>query len=120
MIGDGSGRPRESGMRCSIRVMNGVVMRESLVVNEPMSEENISEEAIREELSRILESSIFVQSDRLSRFLRFTVETTLAGDEETLKEYLIGTEVYDRKPPYHPSMDSIVRGEARRLRRKIK
>jgi hypothetical protein len=30
-----------------------------------------------------------------------------------LKEYLIGTEVYDRKPPYHSNMDSIVRSEAR-------
>ena len=120
MIGGGSGRPRDSGIRCSIRVMNGVVMRESLVVNEPMKEENISEEAIREELSRILESSIFVQSDRLSRFLRYTVEATLAGDGETLKEYLIGTEVYDRRPPYHPNMDSIVRSEARRLRCKLK
>jgi TolB-like protein len=95
-------------------------MRESLAVNEPMSEEKISEEAVREELSRILESSMFIQSDRLGRFLRFTVETTLAGDAEMLKEYLIGTEVYDRKPPYHPNMDSIVRGEARRLRRKLK
>jgi hypothetical protein len=65
-------------------------------------------------------SSIFVQSDRLSRFLRYTVETTLVGDAETLKEYLIGTQVYGRKPPYHPSVDSIVRSEARRLRRKLK
>jgi hypothetical protein len=32
-----------------------------------------------------------------------------------LKEYLIGTEVYDRKPPYHPNTDSIVRSKARRL-----
>ncbi len=37
-----------------------------------------------------------------------------------LKEYVIGTEVYDRKPPYHPSQDSIVRTEARRLRAKLK
>ena len=29
-------------------------------------------------------------------------------------------EVYDRKPPYHPSQDSIVRTEARRLRTKLK
>jgi TolB-like protein len=33
---------------------------------------------------------------------------------------LIGTEVYDRKPPYHPNVDSIVRTEARRLRNKLK
>jgi hypothetical protein len=95
-------------------------MREYAVMSEPTSEVEIAQEAIREELSRILESSIFVQSDRLGRFLRYTVETTLAGDAETLKEYLIGTEVYDRKPPYHPSSDSIVRSEARRLRSKLK
>ncbi len=61
-----------------------------------------------------------MQSDRLGRFLRYTVETTLAGNAEVLKEYLIGTEVYERKPPYHPCVDSIVRSEARRLRCKLK
>ena len=63
---------------------------------------------------------MFVQSDRLGRFLRFTVETTLAGEAETLKEYVIGTEVYERNSSYHPSEDSIVRSEARRLRNKLK
>src|ERR1700726_859826 len=95
-------------------------MREYAVISKPTSEGEIAQEAVREELSRILKSSIFVQSDRLGRFLRFTVETTLAGDADTLKEYLIGTEVYDRKPPYHPSVDSIVRSEARRLRNKLR
>ena len=85
-----------------------------------VSESGITQEAIREEVSRILASPIFVQSDRLGRFLRYTVETALAGEEKTLKEYRIGVEVYDRKPPYHPSSDSIVRSEARRLRRKLK
>jgi FixJ family two-component response regulator/TolB-like protein len=80
----------------------------------------LNKEAIRDELYRILESSIFVQSDRLGRFLRFTVEKTLAGEGEMLKEYLIGTEVYDRPSSYRPSEDSIVRGEARRLRSKLK
>ena len=88
-------------------------MRENAVTSESTSGENISEEAIREALSRILESAMFIQSDRLSRFLRFTVEATLAGEADMLKEYLIGTEVYDRKPPYHPNTDSVVRSEAR-------
>ena len=64
-------------------------MREYAVITEPKSEGKIPQGAIREQLSRILESSIFIQSDRLGRFLRYTVETTLAGDAETLKEYLI-------------------------------
>jgi hypothetical protein len=85
-----------------------------------MSEGGITQEAIREELSRILASPFFLQSERLGRFLRYTVEATLAGEEKTLKEYLIGSEVYDRRPPYSPSSDSIVRSEARRLRGKLK
>jgi TolB-like protein/tetratricopeptide (TPR) repeat protein len=82
-------------------------------------DEGISQEAIREELSRILRSPIFVQSDRLGRFLRFTIEETLSGKAESLKEYVIGTEVYDRKADYQTRDDSIVRTEARRLRTKL-
>src|SRR5579859_2552603 len=92
----------------------------NLVVTNSKPESNVSECAIREQLLRMLDSRVFVHSHRLSRFLRFTVETTLAGQAEILKEYVIGTEVYDRKPPYHPSADSIVRSEARRLRNKLK
>ena len=44
----------------------------------------------------------------------------MRGEGETLKEYVIGTEVYDRRHPYHPSQDSIVRTEAKRLRNKLK
>lgn len=95
-------------------------MGKNRTTRQAKGEDNIPEDAIREELSSVLESPLFAQSDRLARFLRFTVETTLAGQAEVLKEYLIGTEVYDRKPPYHPSVDSIVRSEARRLRRKLK
>jgi TolB-like protein len=78
-----------------------------------------SEPAIREQLARLLRSPIFVRSERLGRFLRFIVEHVIGGNQNCLKEYVIGSEVYDRKPPYHPSQDSIVRTEARRLRGKL-
>ena len=81
---------------------------------------NLSELEVRAELERLLQSALFLQSERLGRFLRFAIENALAGNTEGLKEYVIGTEVYDRKPPYHPSQDSIVRTEARRLRAKLK
>lgn len=79
-----------------------------------------SESEVRAEMNRILASALFSQSDRLGRFLRFAIDYALSGRGDGLKEYLIGTEVYDRKPPYHPSSDSIVRTEARRLRMKLK
>jgi TolB-like protein len=44
----------------------------------------------------------------------------MAGKADLLKEYLIGCEVYDRRPPYDPTVDSIVRTEARRIRGKLK
>jgi hypothetical protein len=45
-----------------------------------------SQEDIRQQLHRILQSSLFVQSERLSRFLRFIVEHALAGNQKYLKD----------------------------------
>src|SRR3984957_19426194 len=90
------------------------------MIDETDASENLSEQEVRTELDRLLRSGLFLQSDRLARFLRFAIENALAGNTDLLKEYVIGTEVYDRKPPYHPSQDSIVRSEARRLRAKLK
>ncbi|MGO9517674.1 MAG: tetratricopeptide repeat protein [Candidatus Korobacteraceae bacterium] len=43
----------------------------------------------------------------------------LAGEAETVKEYLIGLEVFHRRPDYDPATDPIVRAEARRLRARL-
>ena len=56
----------------------------------------------------------------MSRFLRFTVDHALAGSASTIKEYLVGVEVFDRAPDYDPRVDPIVRVEARRLRTKLR
>jgi hypothetical protein len=85
-----------------------------------VNDTTVSEKAIRQQLALLLQSPIFAPSERLARFLRFTIEYALCGKQDELKEYLIGSEVYDRKPPYHPNQDSIVRTEARRLRSKLK
>ena len=77
-------------------------------------------EAVRAQLERILNSSIFVRSQRISRFLRFTVEQTLLGRGDSLKEYLIATEVYDKPDTMDPRFDPIVRVEAGRLRSKLR
>lgn len=77
-------------------------------------------EQVRAHLERIVVSRHFSRSERLSRFLRFAVEQSLAGNSERLKEQIIGIEVFDRKPDYDPRIDPIVRVEARRLRSKLK
>jgi TolB-like protein len=74
---------------------------------------------VRAALERVLAGGSFAGSSRLSRFLRFVVERSLAGEAERLKEYVIGVEVFDRDERYDPRVDSIVRVEAGRLRTKL-
>jgi TolB-like protein len=76
--------------------------------------------AVREQLEKILAHRLFCRSERMVRFLRFAVDHSLNGHAVELKEYVIGVEVFDRKPDYDPRVDPIVRVEARRLRSKLK
>jgi len=76
--------------------------------------------SINEQVERIVSHPLFSGSERLIRFLRFTVQATLEGRGTSLKEYVIGIEVYQRQAPYDPRIDSVVRVEARRLRSKLK
>ena len=74
---------------------------------------------IEAQLQRILESSVFRSSPRHSRFLSFVVRKALAGEADSIKEYPIGLEVFDRKPDFDPAADPVVRSEARRLRSRL-
>ena len=85
----------------------------------PLLPPDVPAAAVRAQLDRILASEYFSHSERLSRFLRFAVEQVLLGQENKLKEYLIGVEVFDRQESFDPRIDSIVRVEARRLRSKL-
>ena len=106
--------------------MSSFAEREVFLPDAPLSgagEQNLTETqklAVEEELRKLLRSAVFVQSDRLSRFLSFAVSMTLEGKGDELKEYTIGIEAYGRRPDFDPSQDSIVRTEARRLRAKLK
>ncbi|MGH9652725.1 MAG: tetratricopeptide repeat protein [Bryobacteraceae bacterium] len=76
------------------------------------------EAQIRAQLARVLASPGFVNSARMCQFLRFAVEASLSG-KESLKETVIGVEVFSRAPGYDSSIEPIVRVEARRLRDKL-
>jgi TolB-like protein len=80
---------------------------------------HVSGDEIRRQLDRLLASPGFANAGRMSRFLKFVVEQTLAGEGERLKEYVIGVEVFDRDADYDPRVDAIVRVEAARLRTKL-
>lgn len=76
-------------------------------------------EVVRDELNRILSSPEFTGADQLRAFLRFAVETTLAGNPGHLKESVVGTQVFGRPASYDPKLDPVVRMAAMRLREKL-
>jgi adenylate cyclase len=76
--------------------------------------------AVRDQLTRVVTSPGFVSSVRLCRFLTHIVNRTIEGDVDSLKEFSIAMEVFDRTSEYDPNIDAIVRVEARRLRAKLK
>ena len=78
-----------------------------------------SADEIRLQLDRLLASDGFANADRMSGFLRYIVERSIAGESDQLKEYVIGVAVFGRDEQYDPRIDSIVRVEARRLRTKL-
>ena len=74
---------------------------------------------VRAALERILASRCFEQATRSSKFLRFVVEQTLAGQRDRLKGYTIAIEVFGRPPDFDAQSDPLVRVEAGRLRRRL-
>jgi serine/threonine-protein kinase len=78
------------------------------------------EELIRQELARIVASDLFARSERLCRFLRFSVEHALRGESDRVKEYVVGVEAFGRAPSFDPRVDPVVRVEARRLRDRLR
>ena len=74
---------------------------------------------VQEQVRRILASRIFSRSARLTRFVSFVMQHALHTNGESLKEYVLGVEVFDRPSAYDPRIDPIVRVEARRLRSKL-
>jgi len=80
---------------------------------------SVTAEEVRSQLATLLASEGFANSARLSKFLQVTVQKALTGQAESLKEFVLGHDVFDRGPDYDPRLDSIVRVEAMRLRRKL-
>jgi adenylate cyclase len=89
------------------------VARDSAGLPEPSAAE------VRAALERMLASRCFEQASRSSKFLRFVVEQTLAGQGDRLKGYTIAIEVFGRPADFDAQSDPLVRVEAGRLRRRM-
>ncbi len=79
----------------------------------------MTEEQVREELSRVLACHEFRASKRSQDFLRYVVENTLQGHGDMLKERTIGIEVFGRPTSYDPSDDATVRVKAGEVRKRL-
>jgi|GEM_PF-1796967 len=74
---------------------------------------------IRQQLDTILAGDEFCSSRRSSELLRHIVERALTGDVESLKERLLGVEIFHRRSDYDTSTDAIVRVTANDVRRRL-
>jgi hypothetical protein len=81
----------------------------------PLTEQN----AIREQLDRILADHLFRNSKRFPDFLRYTVNHALSGHTEDIKERTLGIEVFGRDPAYDTSLDPVVRMTAAEVRKRL-
>ena len=70
-------------------------------------------------LERVLAAAPFAGGGRAGSLLRYLVERALDGRGDTLKEYVVGVELFNRGDQFDPRVDTIVRVEARRLRAKL-
>ena len=74
---------------------------------------------VRLQLEQMLASSLFRNSKRYPNLLRYLVEQTLAGNEDLLKERLLGITVFHRAPDYDTNQDTVVRLTAGEIRKRI-
>lgn len=81
--------------------------------------EEIPAEEVRAHLAKVLASPQFRSSKRCHRFLNYVVSQVIEGNAETLKERTLATDVFDRPASWDSSEDSIVRGGAREVRKRL-
>src|SRR5579863_1662208 len=74
---------------------------------------------IREQLRRLVAHPLFTNSKRYPVLLSYTVEQTLLGNANELKERTIGVEAFGREPNYDVNLDPVVRTTAAEVRRRL-
>jgi hypothetical protein len=77
-------------------------------------------EEIQKQLARIIHSKAFRHASALQRLLQYLITRAIEDPFGDIKEYTIGTEVFERGANYDPQSDTIVRVQVHRLRLKVK
>jgi hypothetical protein len=84
---------------------------------EPLS--HLQEANVQRTLDRVLASPAFRKSEQCQRFLRYVVEHSHKGEDERLRERIIGIEVFGRQPDYDTAEDPVVRVRATEVRKRL-
>jgi hypothetical protein len=92
-------------------------LREAEITRIAESKEDVT--ALREHIQEIIEAKSFRGSHRSAQFLVYIIDQALAGRFDSLKERMIGMELFGRSPTYDTGEDAIVRVTASDVRRRL-
>src|SRR6202453_2284496 len=73
----------------------------------------------RTQIQRILQSKAFRTSEVQRNLLAYLADKSINGSADSLKEYVIGVDVFDKPASYDPQQVSAVRMHVGRLRQKL-
>jgi len=71
-------------------------------------------------LNKLLNSKALTGAAALKKLLNYLVMKVLRSEQQEIKEYSLGTEVFGRSGSFDPQVDTIVRVQVRRLRDKLR
>jgi hypothetical protein len=97
--------------------LDPIDVREAQIVKISESKKDVA--AVLQHLKEIVEGPAFKGSHRSAQFLKYIVEQSIAGKFDSLKERLIGVELFGRNPSYDTGEDAIVRVTASDVRKRL-
>lgn len=100
-----------------MQTVDPIDAREAEIVRIAESKEERA--ALQQHLTEIIEGTVFKGSHRSCQFLKFIVDEAIAGHFDSLKERVIGVELFDRSTSYDTSDDAIVRVTASDVRKRL-
>jgi hypothetical protein len=74
---------------------------------------------LRQHVKEVVEGAAFRGSHRSGQFLQYAIEQGIAGNFDSLKERVIGVELFGRSPSYDTGDDAIVRVTASDVRKRL-
>jgi hypothetical protein len=75
--------------------------------------------SLQEHLKEVIEGDVFKGSHRSGQFLQYIIDQAIAGHFESLKERVIGMELFGRSASYDTGDDAIVRVTASDVRKRL-